>query len=140
MAPKRKRRDEQKGLAPGQVLKRAKLLGNASSPWGWVGTDVLDAAHITDEHRLAACGFNQPLCANKYAPEYRQMQKEKQRRAKERKAREKRDSSPAGGTDEVIVISDTEEAQPECTKKLCNKGNPNCLNYLGQDKWEDEGA
>ncbi|KAL1717465.1 hypothetical protein EV715DRAFT_253708 [Schizophyllum commune] len=138
MAPKRKRRDEQKGLAPGQVLKRAKLLGNTSSPWGWVGTDVLDAAHITDEHRLAACGFNQPVCANKYAPEYRQMQKEKHRRAKERKTREKHDSSPAGGTDEVIVISDTEEAQPECTKKLCNKGNPNCLNYLGQDKWEDE--
>ncbi|KAI4525001.1 hypothetical protein K525DRAFT_261907 [Schizophyllum commune Loenen D] len=138
MAPKRKRRDEQKGLAPGQVLKRAKLLGNTSSPWGWVGTDVLDAAHITDEHRLAACGFNQPLCANKYAPEYRQMQKEKQRRAKERKTKEKRDSSPAGGMDEVIVISDTEEAQPECLKKLCNKGNPNCLNYLGQDKWEDE--
>ncbi|KAL1729248.1 hypothetical protein EV714DRAFT_251709 [Schizophyllum commune] len=138
MAPKRKRRDEQKGLAPGQVLKRAKLLGNTSSPWGWVGTDVLDAAHITDEHRLAACGFNQPLCANKYAPEYRQMQKQKQRRLKERKTREKRDSSPAGGTDEVIVISDTEEVQLECTKKLCNKGNPNCLNYLGQDKWEDE--
>ncbi|KAI5900286.1 uncharacterized protein SCHCODRAFT_02607525 [Schizophyllum commune H4-8] len=138
MAPKRKRRDEQKGLAPGQVLKRAKLLGNASSPWGWVGTDVLDATHITDEHRLAACGFNQPLCANKYAPEYRQMQKERQRRAKERKTREKRDSSPAGGADEVIVISDTEEAQPDCSKKLCNKCNPNCLNYLGQDQWEDE--
>ncbi|KAL1710109.1 hypothetical protein EV121DRAFT_252295 [Schizophyllum commune] len=138
MAPKRKRRDEQKGLAPGQVLKRAKLLGNASSPWGWVGTDVLDAAHITDEHRLAACGFNQPLCANKYAPEYRQMQKGRQRRLKERKTREKRDSSPAGGADEVIVISDTEEVQLECTKKLCNKDNPNCLNYLGQDKWEDE--
>ena len=38
--------------------------------------------------------------------------------------------------DDIIVISDDE--QPSCSKKLC-KTNPNCLNYLGQEKWEDEG-
>lgn len=38
--------------------------------------------------------------------------------------------------DDVIVISDDEP--PACSKKLC-KGNPNCLNYLGQERWEDEG-
>ncbi|TRM62650.1 hypothetical protein BD626DRAFT_548499 [Schizophyllum amplum] len=141
MPPKRKRRDSPKGLAPGQVLKRTKLLGNASSPWAWVGTDILDAAHITQEHRLAVCGFAHrsphPFCANRYAPEFRQAQKERQRREKEKKERAKRGSS-ATPDDDVIVISDSEEARAECSKKQC-KGNPNCLNYLGQEKWEDEG-
>ena len=38
--------------------------------------------------------------------------------------------------DDIIVISDDDE--PVCSKKLC-KCNPYCLNYLGQDMWEDEG-
>ena len=38
--------------------------------------------------------------------------------------------------DDVIVISDDEG--PMCTNKIC-KYNPYCLNYLGQDKWEDSG-
>ncbi|KAL1744566.1 hypothetical protein HDZ31DRAFT_38456 [Schizophyllum fasciatum] len=137
MAPKRKRRDEPKGLAPGQLLKRARLPGTTHSPWAWVGTDVLDPTHITDDHRRTACGFSvrspHSFCANKYASEYRQAQRERQRR---RKAADKRGSSPAQG-DDVIVVSDTEDAPAECSKKHC-KGNPNCLNYLGQDKWEDE--
>ena len=47
-------------------------------------------------------------------------------------------SSSAEGEieDDVIVISDDDA--PPCTKKLC-RANPNCLNYLGQEKWEEEG-
>lgn len=37
---------------------------------------------------------------------------------------------------DVIVVSDDEA--PPCNKKVC-KNNPNCLNYLGQDQWEDGG-
>ncbi|THH10686.1 hypothetical protein EW145_g1149 [Phellinidium pouzarii] len=37
---------------------------------------------------------------------------------------------------DVIVISDGED-ELLCDKKRC-KDNPFCLNYLGQDKWEDE--
>lgn len=37
--------------------------------------------------------------------------------------------------EEIIIVSDD---GIKCSKKGC-KGNPNCLNYLGQDKWEDEG-
>ncbi|TFY64882.1 hypothetical protein EVJ58_g2344 [Rhodofomes roseus] len=37
--------------------------------------------------------------------------------------------------DDIIVISDDEA--PRCTSKAC-KSNPYCLNYLGQEKWEDE--
>ena len=39
--------------------------------------------------------------------------------------------------DGVVVISDDEG--PTCDKKTC-RSNPNCLNYLGQEQWEDEGV
>jgi ubiquitin carboxyl-terminal hydrolase 48 len=37
---------------------------------------------------------------------------------------------------DVVIISDDET--PSCSKKYCSK-NPNCLNYLAQDRWEDAG-
>ena len=39
-------------------------------------------------------------------------------------------------TKDVVIISDDET--PTCSKKHCSK-NPNCLNYLAQDRWEDSG-
>lgn len=39
--------------------------------------------------------------------------------------------------EDIIVISDDDA--PSCSKKDC-KTNPNCLNYLGQESWEDEGT
>lgn len=134
MPPKRKRRGSpsSRGLIAGEVLKRSTLPGNSTLPWGWVGTEVVDVSQITREHLLMACGLSarntHPLCRNNYALEA-----------------EERDSPqaptpklPVNGepNDDVIVISDDEE--PICSKKAC-KNNPNCLNYLGQDLWEDEG-
>jgi ubiquitin carboxyl-terminal hydrolase 48 len=130
MSTKRKRRASPTttGLAAGEQLKRSTLPGNESSVWGWVGTEVLDASHITKEHRMITCGLSKrsrhPFCPNKYA-------------SFRRKRSPPQESAATGELDDdVIVISDDE--QPQCSKKSC-KNNPNCLNYLGQEKWEDEG-
>lgn len=135
MPPKRTRRQSPApaGLGAGERLKRAKLTRNSSySAWGWVGTDVSDASDITLEHRLATCGLlnrsTHTLCLNKYIPT------EDGSAPTTRKSQE----NPAPGelADDVIVISDDEG--PSCSSKSC-KSNPYCLNYLGQDKWEDKG-
>ncbi|OAX36669.1 cysteine proteinase [Rhizopogon vinicolor AM-OR11-026] len=129
MPPKRKHRQSPapKGLAAGEQLKRGKLPGR--DPWGWVGTEVTHTSQITLEHRLMTCGLSRrsgnPFCANKYAnkPE------------KQSTPPPKLEAADGELQDDVIVISDDE--LPPCSKKLC-KNNPNCLNYLGQETWEDE--
>ncbi|KAF8798163.1 cysteine proteinase [Phlegmacium glaucopus] len=132
MAPKRKRNASlpPRGLAPGELLKRNAI--NSTSPWGWVGTEVTDLADITLEHQMLACNLSQrndaPYCCNKFAPT--------QDKANEDSPRKHHLPSVNGELDDdIIVISDDE--QPSCSKKLC-KANPNCLNYLGQEMWEDE--
>ncbi|KAI0345367.1 cysteine proteinase [Trametopsis cervina] len=128
MPPKRPRRTSPatQGLSAGERLKRAKLSGYDRFAWTWVGTEVNNAAHITQEHRLATCGFNDSsafqFCANKYRESV----------AKQ----EKTETKVAGGLDDdIIVVSDDET--PACNVKNC-RGNPHCLNYLGQEKWENE--
>jgi ubiquitin carboxyl-terminal hydrolase 48 len=77
-----------------------------------------------------SCGLsrrsNNPCCANKYAhkPE------------KQSSPTSKRETAGGELGDDVVVVSDDEP--PPCSKKLC-KTNPNCLNYLGQETWKDEG-
>ncbi|THU87228.1 cysteine proteinase [Dendrothele bispora CBS 962.96] len=127
MAPKHRRHvsPSSQGLATGERLDRDALVGNATSPWGWVGKEASKASEITHEHLLTTCGLSirnpHSLCRNKFTET-------------------SRDPSPDplalrdtdGG---VIVISDDDE--PVCSKKSC-KNNPFCLNYLGQGKWEGE--
>lgn len=124
MAPKRKLRASSpanKGLAPGQVLKRGRLAGNAASPWAWVGSEVKEPSQISQEHRLMACGLSSRndynFCRNKFLP---------------KTSTEKKETDP----DDLIVISDDEEAA--CTKRSC-KSNPNCLNHIDIDCWLDAG-
>ena len=135
MAPKRKRNASlpPRGLAPGELLKRNAI--TLGSPWGWVGTEVTDLADITLEHRMLACNLSQrndiPYCRSKFGA------KEDEGNAQNSRERQLPLSSVDGELDDdIIVISDDE--QPSCSKKLC-KTNPNCLNYLGQEMWEDEG-
>lgn len=120
-----------KGLAPGEKLKRSALPGNTSSPWAWVGTEVSRPSDITSEHLLLACNLsernNLPFCPNKYALVLETIAKPTEATQVPEADRELED--------DVIVISDDE--QPSCNPKAC-KANPNCLNYLGQDGWEDE--
>jgi len=122
-----------KGLLPGERLKRPVIHAASASttPWGWVGTEVTDPAKITLEHRLAACNLSRrnknTICANKYSsvPET---------------TRIPIPSEPVTVNGEIeediIVISDDDEAPNFCSKKTC-RTNPNCLNNVGQDAWED---
>ncbi|KAJ7905720.1 hypothetical protein B0H14DRAFT_2554180 [Mycena olivaceomarginata] len=128
---KRKRDDASpKGLAAGEPLKRTAHAVAASS-WGWVGSEATDTADITVEHLSATCGFSKrnthPFCRNKYA----KLPPKKER---------KKPPPPINGEieEDIIVISSDDDEDINCTKKLC-RNNPNCLNYLGQKKWEDEG-
>ncbi|TBU50715.1 cysteine proteinase [Dichomitus squalens] len=136
MPPKRIRRASPgpSGLSAGERLKRAKLTGNvAYSAWGWVGTEVTDVAGISNEHRLATCGFsrnsNYSLCSNKHVDK-RKTQSPPTPKVNGHAELEAAEEQ-AG---DIIVISDDEG--PTCSSKAC-KQNPYCLNYLGQGKWED---
>jgi hypothetical protein len=113
MPPKRRRPP-----SPAEKTKRSVPSDSRTSPWGWVGTEVKAVSALTAEHVLATCGFsarNSPsLCPN---------------RLTQGSAHDKLDN-------DIIVITDEETSQ--CSRKVC-KNNPNCLNYLGQEKWEDDG-
>jgi len=127
MPPKRKRIS----LVQGNGVCKDKRPSSANAPWGWVGSEVKCAEDITLEHRKSTCNLSQrnnnALCINKYS----------------RSSNTKSISAPFLSTvngelrDDIIVISDEDE-EPACSKKEC-RVNPFCLNYLGQDKWE-EGA
>ncbi|KAK1222681.1 hypothetical protein PQX77_014467 [Marasmius sp. AFHP31] len=129
MAPKRKRRasPSSKGLAAGEVLRRERLAGNATSPWGWVGTEVNDASRITHEHMLTVYGLSSrtPRCPNKYTPGKTATQ-----------VREDHPLAKGELEEDIIIVSDDDDIP--CNKKDC-RSNPFCPNYLGQDKWDDEG-
>ncbi|KAG6376492.1 hypothetical protein JVT61DRAFT_2485 [Boletus reticuloceps] len=134
MPPKRKRRPSppSKGLAAGEQLKRAKLASGESSAWGWVDTEVSDASQIALEHRLMTCGLSRrnvnPFCGNRHAS--------KPVKSSPLSADGIQTTVANGELEsDVIVVSDDEP--PPCNKKAC-KNNPNCLNYLGQQQWEDE--
>lgn len=122
------------GLAPGEQLKRNTLPGNNSSPWGWVGTEVVNPSEITSEHLLVACGLSErnlyPFCPNKYSHSCMPAILQSPTEPREPSVNEELD-------EDVIVISDDELLH--CVRKSC-KANPNCLNFLGQENWEDEGT
>jgi hypothetical protein len=134
MVAKRKRRasPSNKGLAAGEQLKRNKLACNDYAAWGWVDTEVKDISGIKMDHILATCGFSKAKvlssCPNIFKPPSS---------PKPVAPLKKMGSLDETQLDEdVVIISDDEP--PPCNKKIC-KNNPNCLNYLGQEKWEDEG-
>lgn len=121
-----------KPLAAGEKLQRDRLAAKDLPTWGWV-KDINNVSDITLDHLLATCNLGEssakPLCPSKYPIEAGVS------------SRSKSKDSQAAVTaeddgDSIVVISDSEEVQ--CTKKGC-VDNPNCLNYLGQEKWENEG-
>lgn len=115
-----------RGLAPGESLNRYLVPTHNTQPalWAWVGSEVTQESDVSTEHCLMTCGMSArnvyPFCANKYAASQIPNTAVKEEIALD---------------EEIIIVSDD---GIKCSKKGC-KGNPNCLNYLGQDKWEDEG-
>jgi hypothetical protein len=136
MPPKRRRNASlpPKGLQPGEQLNRNALPSSSSlSPWAWVGNIVADTADITLEHRLASCNLswkNPGFCPNKYSAG------NPKANGNSLHASVQAPSAAGELQDDIIVISDDDE--PSCSKKKC-KANPNCLNYLGQQAWQDDG-
>jgi hypothetical protein len=126
MPPKRKRAipPRQEGLKQGEQLRRDKISGNARLDWSWVGTEVTDASKITVEHRLACCGFasgQSSACSQSHVPTQSAAAT----------------TSTAGIEGDVEIVVDG-GALTLCNKKHC-KNDPYCLNFLGQDKWKNEG-
>lgn len=137
MSVKRKRAATQasQGLAAGERLKRHKLASTSDSPWGWVGTEIKDASNISEEHILASCGFARntsgAFCPNKYA-------KRASKQAEPSASFVEEPVADGELADDVIVISSDSESS-NCSKKGCRK-RQNCVNYVGQEKWENKGV
>jgi hypothetical protein len=104
---------------PGQSTKRPKTdITNWTTPrYDWLAS-IQSASEIGLEHVLALCGLgplgNTPLCPNKLE-----------------------EGTHAKG--DVIDVSDSEDGTIHSCSKVKCKNNPYCLNYLGQEKWENEG-
>lgn len=132
MREKRKRNTTaaSKGLAVGERLNRNRLLAECDLRWNWIGTEVKHTSGITQELRLRAAGLvltkSKRPCPNKFLKKSAEPQ-----HVLRRSVAEQEDPS------DVIVISDGED-EALCDKKRC-RDSPYCLNYVGQDKWEDEG-
>ena len=114
---KRKREDALEDR-PGPSTKRHKpdITSWATPRYPWLAS-IQSASEIGLEHVLALCGLGPlaktPLCPNKY-------------------------DERAASEGDVIQVSDSEdEATRSCSKAKC-KNNPYCLNYLGQERWENE--
>lgn len=154
MPPKRettKRLAREKGLGVGVQLKRASLpskpvtgaygLDNSGDPWGWILNPVECVEDIKEENLLRACGIS--LDRSSYCPNLYASKQEDEEGSPRKKQKLLIDvDSP---DEDVIIVSSDDESKPTilskgaCTKKGC-KGDPQCLNYLGQEMWEDQSA
>ena len=115
----KRRREDALEDRPGPATKRLKTdITNWTTPrYPWLAS-IQNASEVGIEHVLALCGLGPlaktPLCPNKF-----------QKRA---------DSEGS-----VVEVSDGEdETTHNCSKVKC-RNNPYCLNYLGQERWENEG-
>ncbi|EJD02420.1 cysteine proteinase [Fomitiporia mediterranea MF3/22] len=129
MREKRKRiASNAKGLSAGERLNRNRLLAEYDLRWNWIGTEAKHVSDITREHCLRAAGISlsglKRPCANKFIKDSRGCNPVQDL------------ATSSEDPEDIIVISDGEEAST-CDKKRC-KDNPYCLNYMGQEKWEDE--
>lgn len=115
--------------------------------WNWVFSEVSDPVNITKEHILSAYGFaprnasSRPICPNKLTQTTRA-------------ANHLEDSVTAVDTSQIThafsAESDALEVQVAedkihvpnslalCSRNVC-LANPNCVNHLGQDLFQDEG-
>ena len=115
----KRRREDALEDRPGPSTKRLKTdITNWTTPrYPWLAS-IQSASEVRIEHVLALCGLGllakTPLCPNKF-------------------------QKTADSEGSVVDVSDGEdETAHNCSKVKC-KNNPYCLNYLGQERWENEG-
>ena len=111
-----------------------------AAPWGWIEDASREPNFvITNRHLKTTCSFvdgpKRGICRNLYAEAGRNEEK-------------KRSSTSAPDPDIVEISDDPIEVDSsdnntsgdhpnKCSPGPC-KSNPQCLNHLGQAKWEDE--
>ncbi|KZT53991.1 cysteine proteinase [Calocera cornea HHB12733] len=143
MPPKGKRRGgppQPRPLSPTLARKRKRGSEDEPSPpsrWSWVKLDVKAADQINPKHMAWSCGFAEEsgytACVNKWSKEAKS--KEDKRKGKEVDTLPVEQVPKTEETQKSDVIDLT--APAPCDKKKC-RDNPNCLNHLGQEAWEDE--
>ena len=116
---------------------KRKRNGFLDTRWEWVGVEVTKSVGMTQDHILATCNLSprnrNVRCTNKYSSD-----------GVRKKATVVSKSlyglPTTSDLDNIIIISDSDddESAESCSKKIC-KRNPYCLNYLGQEMWENEG-
>ncbi|EJU05183.1 hypothetical protein DACRYDRAFT_103677 [Dacryopinax primogenitus] len=141
MPPKGKRKGAPKPRPLSPVLARKRKHPDNEEPtppsrWSWVKLDGKVAEQITPKHMIWACGFSEesglPVCPNIWSKDVKEGDEKGKGRAVDTGAY---DASVSGKSQKAEVIDLT--LPTLCSKKKC-RDNPNCLNYLGQDAWEDE--
>jgi hypothetical protein len=115
---------------------KRKRNGFLDTRWEWVGAEVTKSVGMTPDHILATCNLSprnrNVRCTNKYSLDGFGV-------GKKATVVSNPDGLPTKSElDDIIVISDDDESSESCSQKLC-KRNPYCLNYLGQEMWENEG-
>jgi hypothetical protein len=132
------------------------LTGFDARSWGWVNdSDTLleSPAHLTQHHRRSICAFTpgqgKRICPSKY--KFSSLSDDghssPQKADKDTNTPSKTPSKKRAESDVIMVLDSDDDVKEErverveeetCSKKAC-KFNPQCLNYLGQIKWIDEG-
>ena len=127
MVEKRKRASTANERNNGSINSVSRTKLDNELRWNWIGSEVAHPKDITVAHRIRVAGLElydgRRPCRNKYAKKLAN------------------GPSVTGATDangDLITIDSEDELDIFCSKRMC-KDSPFCLNYLGQDLWEDEG-
>jgi hypothetical protein len=106
---------------------------------------IQSASEVGIEHVLALCGLGPlaktPLCPNKFQQQQRQQLQQRVECAVGDSRVVVEASSSSGDGDRDGDSEDNEitiTTHSNCSKVSC-KNNPYCLNYLGQERWENQG-
>jgi len=114
--------------------KTADITSWTTPRYPWLAS-IESASEVGIEHVLALCSLGPlaktRLCPNKF-----------KERANSANSTTTGDGDGDGDGD-VINVSDSDEDEAttysHCCSKVKCKNNPYCLNYLGQEKWENQG-
>ncbi|KAG8960305.1 hypothetical protein FRC03_006787 [Tulasnella sp. 419] len=129
MAPKRKQGQENGSSTQSQ--KRIKFDSVDSLRWHWLDDTITTDAPIPLNHLLDTYAFTpgrwKNICPNKFVE-----------KSPSKKTKSKAEAKDKDGY--ILISSESEDEQSSVCRIRDCRNNPQCLNYLGQTKWEDEDA